>query len=98
MAIQKRQAPSPSEIKTSPHSFNEQELNELKELRNKLSQLTLQFGQVSISMLKLKETKEQLKTQLSKLEKEETNIAKKLSDKYGEGSIDLGSGTFTPAN
>ena len=98
MAIQKRQAPSPSEIKTSPHSFNEQELNELKELRNKLSQLTLQFGQVSISMLKLKETKEQLKTQLSKLEKEETNIAKKLSDKYGEGNIDLGSGTFTPAN
>ena len=98
MAIQKRQAPSPSEIKTSPHSFNEQELNELKELRNKLSQLTLQFGQVSISMLKLKETKEQLKTQLSKLEKEETNIAKKLSDKYGEGSIDLGSGNFTPSN
>ena len=25
------------------------------------------------------------------------NIAKRLSDKYGEGSIDLGSGTFTPA-
>ena len=49
-------------------------------------------------MIKLKETKEKLKTELAKLEEKESNIAKKLSNKYGDGSIDLGSGTFTPSN
>jgi chromosome segregation ATPase len=102
MAIKERKnptpIPSPSKIKNSPHSFSETELNELRKLREKISQLTLQFGQISISIIKLKESENQLKDQLSSLEKEETNLAKKLSDKYGDGSIDLESGTFTPSN
>ena len=100
MAIQKRKhpIPSPTEIKQTPQSFSEQELNELKELRNKISQLTLQFGQISISMTKLTESKKQLESKLKDLEKEESDIAKKLSNKYGDGSIDLKSGTFTPSS
>ena len=35
---------------------------------------------------------------LAELEKQEVNLAKTLSDKYGKGSIDLESGTFTPIN
>ena len=98
MAIQPRKIPTPSEIKTSPHSFSEQELKQLRDLREKLNQLTLQFGQISINILKLKQTKEELKNQLKELENEESNIAKTLSKKYGDGSIDLDSGTFTPLN
>ena len=96
MAIQKRQIPTPSEIKTSPHSFSEQELKQLRDLREELNRLTLQFGQISINIFKLQETKEELKTQLKELEKKESDIAKKLSTKYGDGSIDLETGTFTP--
>ena len=33
---------------------------------------------------------------MSTLENQETSIAKKLTDKYGKGSINLDTGTFTP--
>ena len=97
MAIQKdKPAPSPTEIKNTPHSFNEQELDQLKNLREKLSNLAFQFGQLQINKIKLEETETELKKELSVLEKEEENIAKTLSIKYGKGSINLDSGTFTP--
>ena len=99
MAIKKRTQPipSPSDIKQSPQSFSEQELNELKNLRTKINRLTLQFGQISINLFKLEKTKKELENQLLSLEKEESEIAKKLSAKYGDGSIYLESGTFTPS-
>ena len=99
MAIKKRTQPipSPTEIKQNPQPFSEQELNQLKELRQKITTLTHQFGQLSISKHKLEQTEKGLLKQLSDLEKEESNIAKTLSSKYGEGSINLESGTFTPS-
>ena len=99
MAIKKRTQPipSPSDIKQSPQSFSEQELNELKNLRTKINRLTLQFGQISINLFKLEKTKKELENQLLSLEKEQSEIAKKRFAKYGDGSIDLESGTFTPS-
>ena len=78
MAIKKRTQPipSPSDIKQSPQSFSEQELNELKNLRTKINRLTLQFGQISINLFKLEKTKKELENQLLSLEKEESEIAK----------------------
>ena len=96
MAI-KPKIPSPTEIKTTPHSFNEQELKELRELRFKLNQITAQLGQISINEIKIEEAKDKLKKELSILETQESNMAKTLTDKYGKGSIDLESGTFTPS-
>ena len=96
MAIQNKKAPSPSELKSSPQSFTERELNDLKDLRKEISDLTLNFGQLSINLIKLEEVRNDLKKQLSNLEKKEKDIAKSLSDKYGKGSINLDSGTFTP--
>ena len=62
MAIQKdKPAPSPTEIKNTPHSFNEQELDQLKNLREKLSNLAFQFGQLQINKIKLEETETELK-------------------------------------
>ena len=84
MAI-KQKVPSPQKIKNTPQSFTEQELNELKNLRDKIDEMSFQFGQLSIQKIKLEEQ-----------EKEETTIAKKLTDKYGKGSIDLETGTFIP--
>lgn len=95
MVIQQR-IPSKEELKNSPISFNQEELKQLKELRDKINQLTFEFGQININRIKLEETEEKLKTQLSNLEKLESSIAKSLTKKYGKGSIDLASGTFTP--
>ena len=97
MAIQSRKIPSPSDIKSTPQSFTPEELNQIKELRNQLNQLTYKFGQYSLSKIKLEETGDKLKEELFNLEAQEKNLAQSLSNKYGNGSIDIETGTFTPA-
>ena len=96
MAIGKK-IPSPTDIKTSPVSFSPEELNELKQLRTDLSTMTAQFGQLAINKIKLEEQETILKKQLAELEQKENNLAKSLTNKYGKGSIDLETGTFTPS-
>ena len=61
MAIQKQKIPSPSEIKSSPQSFTPEELNQLKELRSEIGQLTAQMGQLYINKIKLEEAELKLK-------------------------------------
>ena len=95
MAIQERKIPTPSEIKTTPQSFTEQELNQLKELRRKLNDAVIKLGQLSLNKIRLENSEKEIKKEIFNLEKEETNIAKELSKKYGDGSINLESGTFT---
>ena len=56
MAIQKQKLPKPSEIKTSPTSFSEEELKEIKDLRLSLDTITFQLGRISIEKIKLEET------------------------------------------
>ena len=96
MAIQERKAPSPSDLKTKPQSFTE-EVKQLRNLKSDLNQTAISFGQITISKIKLEEAENTLKIQLDNLEKKESSLAKTLSDKYGRGSIDLESGTFTPS-
>ena len=95
MAIQERKIPTPSEIITTPQSFTEQELNQLKELRRKLNDAVIKLGQLSLNKIRLENSEKEIKKEIFNLEKEETNIAKELSKKYGDGSINLESGNFT---
>ena len=96
MAIEQK-IPTPSEIKSTPQVFSENELNEVKTLRTELNQIVIQLGQTCVNKIKLEEQEIYLKTQLSNIEKNEIDLAKKLSDKYGKGSIDLETGTFIPS-
>ena len=95
MAIQQK-SPSPQEIKSDTFSFDKKEINKLKELQKNINQITFEFGQLLINKIKLEETETSLKQKLINLEKEESNLANNLSDKYGKGTINLDSGTFTP--
>ena len=97
MAIQDKRIPKPSDIKSSPTSFSEEELKEIKDLRMSLNTLTFQLGQVYIEKIKIEEQENIFKNQLKDLEKKEISIAKTLSSKYGKGSIDIETGTFIPA-
>ena len=97
MAIQDKKIPKPSDIKSTPQSFSEKELNDIKDLRTQLNQSTLQFGQLYINKLRLEEQEKILKQQLAELESKELNLAKSLSGKYGKGSINLETGTFIPS-
>ena len=97
MAIQDKRIPKPSDIKTSPTSFSKEELKEIKDLRLSLDTITFQLGRIVVEKIKLEDTEIQLKKQLKDLEIKETSIAKKLSSKYGKGSIDIETGTFIPS-
>ena len=95
MAIEKK-IPSPSEITGEAKKFTPEEVQELQDLQTQISQLTLSFGQLGLSKIKLEEQESFLKSQLKMLEEKEINLAKTLSDKYGKGSLDIETGEFTP--
>ena len=97
MAIQNKKIPKPSDIKKTPVSFSKEELKEIKDLRLSLDTVTFQLGRISVEKIKLEESENNLKNQLKNLEKKEISIAKKLSSKYGKGSIDIETGRFIPS-
>tara|TARA_B110000196_G_C20631361_1_gene424204 strand:- start:166 stop:459 length:294 start_codon:yes stop_codon:yes gene_type:complete len=97
MAIQDKKIPKPSDIKSSPISFSEQELKEIKDLRLSLDTLVFQLGQISVEQFKLEEQEINLKNKLKDLAKKESSIAKNLTTKYGKGSIDIETGKFIPS-
>ena len=89
--------PSPTDLKKSPVKFTNEEITQLRSLQTKFNNATVQFGQLKISQLKLEESEVVLKNALSQLEKEESTLAKSLTEKYGKGTLDIETGTFIPA-
>ena len=89
--------PSPSDLKKSPVQFTNDEITKLRTLQSKFNNATIQFGQLKISQLKLEESETILKSALVELEKEEAALAKSLTEKYGQGTLDIETGTFNPA-
>ena len=92
----KEKIPSPQEIKGEVQKFTQEEINTLKNFQLKLDQLVTQLGRVHLSKIKLNDQEEILKNEIKNIEKEEQELAKVLSDKYGKGSLDIETGTFTP--
>ena len=80
----------------SPQKFTSQEIEEIKNLQIKFSQITMQLGQVSINKIKLKEQENNLNSELLNLEKREKKLANNFTKKYGKGSLDIETGEFTP--
>ena len=89
--------PSPEEIKNEPQKFTQEEINSLKGFQTRLDNIITQFGKINLSRIKLDEQENLLKDEVKKIENEEKELAQKLSDKYGRGSLDIETGTFTPA-
>ena len=80
-----------------PKKFSPEELKKLQEMQNKITDLSFQFGRIQISKLNLEKQEEILKNMLVTLNKEEADMAKNLTDKYGKGNLDLETGEFIPA-
>ena len=93
----KEKIPSPEEIKNEPQKFTQEEIDSLKGFQTRLDNIITQFGKINLSRIKLDEQENLLKDEVKKIENEEIELAQKLSDKYGRGSLDIETGTFTPA-
>jgi stress response protein YsnF len=78
--------------------LTQEEIQKLTELKSQFNELVNVVGNVEIQIMDLQLKKEQLKSSLQSLQQQEIAIAKKLEDKYGQGSISLETGEFLPSN
>jgi di/tripeptidase len=77
--------------------LTQEEIAELKELKETFTQLTEVAGVVEMQSLNIKIKKEQLKLNLQDLQQKEATLARTLEEKYGKGTISLESGEFLPS-
>ena len=85
--------------------FTKEELEEVQALRDRMSKLVANFGELKLEQI-LHEQKAKkldlLETQFNKeyadIQSTELELVKKFNEKYGRGTLDLDSGTFSPAN
>jgi hypothetical protein len=78
--------------------LTKEELKELKELKTKFIELTNSIGEIEIHIMSLKNRKKTLSDEIEKLNEGETALAKRLQDKYGQGTISLETGEISLTN
>lgn len=83
--------------------FTDEELNEYLSLQAKYQNVIIEMGQLSIrgyqiddAITKLKEDETRLKDEYLTLQQKEDDLLKATTEKYGEGSLDIKTGIFTP--
>ena len=74
--------------------LSQEELDSIKQLQNQQQSLINQFGQLEYQMQLLELQKDQLVETIGKLQIEEKEIGTNLTEKYGNGTVDLESGMF----
>ena len=75
-----------------------EELQKVQSLQSRRDQLTIDFGYTEFQIQELELKKESLIDALTQLKNEEIQVSKIISEKYGEGSINLTKGEFTSSN
>lgn len=73
-----------------------EELEKIYEIRQKNQTLVQELGQIGLAQINLDKRQEAAEDYLQVLREEEKGFAKELEDKYGEGTIDVEKGEFTP--
>jgi hypothetical protein len=76
----------------------QEEIDQLKNLQNSQTQLINNFGQIEYQIQILNDQKEELIKQFKEFQNQENELGLQLTQKYGDGSIDLTSGLFTKSN
>lgn len=77
--------------------LTQDEVNGLAKIQEDQQALIANFGRLEYQIQTLELQKEALIDGISKLQEEERRLAATLQSKYGEGSIDLETGTFYKA-
>jgi hypothetical protein len=82
--------------------FTEEEVLQITKLRQDVSAVFTQLGQLSIERTRrieeLDELEAQLVAQHKQLQESEQTLFKGLNDKYGDGNYNPDTNTFTPAS
>jgi regulator of replication initiation timing len=85
--------------------LDKEHLNEIQELKQKFTNLSTEIGNITIEREMIKAQlssitarREELMNQFETMRKQEAELFDKLTDRYGEGSIDIEQGVFIPSN
>jgi len=88
---------------TESIKFTAEELKSLQEIQNQYQTKTIEFGQMKVQKILLTQQLDSLERQMTQMEVDYTNIqqterelVETLNKKYGPGSLDPSTGTFTP--
>lgn len=83
--------------------FTDEEVQQVRSLQGKYSEVVAQMGYARVERLKTKSRLEEiekreldLETAYKELNSQELQLIDSLQNKYGEGVLDIQSGTFTP--
>ena len=76
--------------------LTEEEINNLTIVQNRRKAVSKELSDIGFLRLKLKRKEDKVEDFNNQTIKMESEIAKNLEDKYGRGSVDIESGTFTP--
>jgi len=78
-------------------NLTEEEIKTLKILKENTERLTKEFGLIKLAQINITAREEEAVKMLDTLKKQEKEVVEVLEKKYGQGSIDIDKGTFTPA-
>lgn len=75
--------------------LTQEELTQLKSLREQQNTLLIDLGSIEYRMALLDQTKNQLKNQVLELERMNNELGAQLTEKYGNGTLNLETGEIT---
>ena len=81
-----------------PIKFTPEEIQEIQDLQQLYTTVVTQAGQVHLEEITLHERKGQVEANFGEVKRKEQEILSNLNTKYGEGSINLETGEFTPVD
>ena len=89
--------------KSKDIKFTKDEINSIEQLRNDYNSITNSFGIIEVSRIQtekrletIENDKLRLETQYEQLTIAEKDLINSLTEKYGQGNLDINSGVFTP--
>ena len=84
--------------------FTEEEVNRIQELRDRVLTINTRLGEIELNIHELESAFEDLKNQKTiliqehkTLQQDEQKLGDELRDKYGQGTYDITTNEFTPA-
>jgi uncharacterized protein (DUF3084 family) len=74
-----------------------EEVEKLQDIQQKNAAVATELGNLEITKLQIESRREEVVKYFTELKQEENTFGKELSDKYGNGTIDLEKGEFIPS-
>ena len=75
--------------------LTQEELTQLRDLQTKQNSLLMDLGSIEYRMSLLEQTKIELKSQVLEIEKLNIQLGAQLTEKYGNGNLNLETGEIT---